>query len=153
VRRDYRRKGIAKRLCGFAERTARGWGYSEVLLKVEADNRKARNLYRSLGYRVVAVDREAERPEASAVGLQFVPTTQVAMRKDLRLPPADVLALRTALLGGGYYLYTQYAAAGLGPEGALSRAEEATGFDLQALLPLLSAIDDALASLLDLVTR
>ena len=31
VRRDCRRKGIAKRLCGVAERTARGWGYSEVL--------------------------------------------------------------------------------------------------------------------------
>ena len=99
VRRDCRRKGIAKRLCGVAERTARGWGYSEVLLKVEADNRKARKLYRSLGYRVVAVDSEAERPEAGAAGLKFVPTTQVALRKDLRLPPADVLALRAALLG------------------------------------------------------
>ena len=30
-------------------------------------------------------------------------------------------------------MYAQYAAAGLGPEGVLSRAEEATGFDLQVM--------------------
>jgi len=143
VRRDFRRKGIAKRLCRAAEKTARGWGYSEVLLKVEADNGKARNLYRSLGYRVVAVDMEAEKPQAGAGGLSFVSTTQVAMRKDLRLPPLDVAALRAALLGGASYLYTQYAATGLGPEGLLRRAEEASGLDLQALLPALAAVDDA----------
>ena len=38
---DFRRRGIAKRLCRAAEASARGWGYSEVLLKVEAGNRKA----------------------------------------------------------------------------------------------------------------
>ena len=31
-------------------------------------------------------------------------------------------------------MYAQYVAAGLGPEGVLSRAEEATGFDLQVRL-------------------
>ena len=157
VRRDFRRRGIAKRLCRAAEQTARGWGYTEVLLKVEADNRKARSLYRSLGYRVIAVDREAERPEASSGGLKFVPTTQVAMRKDLRIPPPDVLALRAGLLGGGYYLYAQYVASGVGPQGLITRAEELSGLDLQALLPALAAIDHAvlplLSPLVDMASR
>ena len=53
------------------------------------------------------------------------------MRKDLRLPPLDVLALRAGLLGGGYYLYAQYVTSGLGPQGLLTRAEGLSGLDLQ----------------------
>ena len=92
VNRAYRKRGIAKRLCREAERAARGWGYNQVLLKVEDDNRRARSLYRKLGYRVVATDTLAERPVAGPGGLKFVSTTQVVMRKDLRFPPTDVIA-------------------------------------------------------------
>ena len=58
------------------------------------------------------------------------------MRKDLRVPPPDVLALRAALLGGGYYLYAQYVASGVGPEGLLRGAEEASGLDLQVIVSI-----------------
>ena len=58
------------------------------------------------------------------------------MRKDLRVPPPDVLALRAALLGGSYYLYAQYVASGLGPEGLLARAEELLGLDLQDIVSI-----------------
>ena len=48
-----RRLGIAAELCNEAERVASvEWGYDAMLLKVEADNHAARNLYeRKLGYR------------------------------------------------------------------------------------------------------
>ena len=92
VSKQARRRGLAQRLCAEAEGLAKEWGYPEVLLKVERNNGKARNLYRKLGYRVVAVDQEAERPVAGPGGVQFVPTVQVAMRKSLSgVPPVDVL--------------------------------------------------------------
>ena len=100
---EYRKKGIAMRLCRAAEDAARGWGFSEVLLKVESDNGKALNLYRRVGYRKVAVDKEAERPVAGSGGLKFVRTTQVAMRKDLRFPPVDTVATALASAIAVYY--------------------------------------------------
>ena len=101
----YRKRGIAKRLCRAAEAEARRWGYNEVLLKVERDNRRARNLYRVLGYRVVAVDKKAERPVASGSGgMRFISTTQVAMRKDLQFPPADVVLSAVVLAGAASFV-------------------------------------------------
>ena len=106
----FRRKGLAQKLCREAESLAKDWGYEEVLLKVERDNGRARNLYRKLGYRVVAVDNKAERPEAGPGGVRYVPTVQVAMRKDLVLPPLDVVGSASALLAGVAYGGTQYGA-------------------------------------------
>lgn len=100
VLRDYRRQGIAKRLCRDAEAAAKSWGYTEMMLKVEKGNRKALNLYRSLGYRVVATDRNAEKPVVSAAGgLRYVKTVNIAMRKDLRFPPVDSVLSAAAVLG------------------------------------------------------
>ena len=74
--------------------------------QVEEDNRRARSLYRALGYRQCAVDRECERPQAGRYSVSFVPTTQVVMRKDVRYPPADVLVLRAAQLAGAAWAAT-----------------------------------------------
>ena len=63
---------------------ARRWGYDEMLLKVEAGNRPAENLYRALGYRVTAEDTLAERPEPGASRVRWVRTSNIVLRKDLR---------------------------------------------------------------------
>ena len=99
VSRDYRRRGIGKRLCRDAELAARAWGFDEVYLKVEKGNRKAFNLYRGLGYRVVATDPDAEKPIVVPGGIKYVKTTNVAMRKDLRFPPVDTALGYVAALG------------------------------------------------------
>ena len=64
----------------------------------------ARKLYQNLGYRQTGIDREAEKPvvgSSNAFGgggaLRFVQTTNIALRKDLLLPPADVAAAAAAL--------------------------------------------------------
>ena len=100
----FRRRGLGKQLCRAAEREARGWGYKEVVLKVEDTNKGARKLYHGLGYRQTGIDREAEKPvvgSSNAFGgggaLRFVQTTNIALRKDLLLPPADVAAAAAAL--------------------------------------------------------
>ena len=103
----YRRRGIAKKLCREAERTAKQWGYNEVLLKVEADNSRARSLYRSLGYRVVDTDKQAERPVVKG-GLRFVKTTQVAMRKSLTFPPFDSVVSALAVAAAVAYASSTY---------------------------------------------
>ena len=99
VSRDYRRRGIGKRLCRDAERAAKEWGFDEVYLKVEKGNRKAFNLYRGLGYRVVATDPNAEKPIVAPGGIKYVKTTNIAMRKDLRFPPVDTALGYVAALG------------------------------------------------------
>eukprot|EP00967_Tisochrysis_lutea_P000944 scaffold1241_cov25-Tisochrysis_lutea.AAC.2 len=100
VDRSYRRRGIAKRLCKAAEAAAKEWGYGEVYLKVEKDNRKARSLYRKLGYRPVpgGEDADAERPVVLGGRLRYEPTTTIAMRKDLGKPPLDVVLKNVLLL-------------------------------------------------------
>lgn len=106
VSRSARRRGIAKRLCRAAEEVARAeWGYDEVLIKVEQSNSRARSLYRGLGYRVVAVLRDSEKPKAGPGGVTFVPTTLLAMRKDLRYPPADVVAAAVAAAAVAAWLW------------------------------------------------
>ena len=135
----YRKKGIAKRLCGAAERAAREWGYDEILLRVERDNGRARALYRKLGYRVVAVDKQAERPEASpAGGLKWVATTQVVMRKDLRAPPLDAVALPLLAAAALWYAWTS-----LEPADAAALLDAARS----------GRLDDAVAAVLDAAAR
>lgn len=56
-----RKLGIATQLCDEAERIASvEWGYEVIVLKVEADNTKARNLYeRKLNYEVKSTEPSA----------------------------------------------------------------------------------------------
>ena len=139
----YRKRGLGKKLCAAAEAIASSeWGFDEVLLKVEQDNRKARSLYRKTGYRVVDVDKQAERPVAGTRGgVTFVPTVQIAMRKSLRGPPLDTIAIRLALAAALYVVFTQYQqpileACGLLASGQMTEA----GRILASLLPALDAL-------------
>lgn len=137
VSSSFRRRGLAKKLCREAEAAAKEWGYDEVLLKVERDNAKARNLYRKLGYRVVAVDKAAERPEAGPGGVRYVPTVQIAMRKSLKYPPLDSVLSKVALAAAASYVALTYQgelaeAVGLARDGQLEAAVRI----LLALLPL-----------------
>ena len=50
VSQSYRRRGIGQKLCKRAEDAARSWGCTEVLLKVESTNSKARSLCKCLAY-------------------------------------------------------------------------------------------------------
>lgn len=132
----YRRKGLGKRLCKEAEAVAATWGYDEILLKVEADNRRARNLYRKMGYRKVYLDKDAEKPEASPGGVKFVQTVQIALRKSLRYPPLDTLVVSAAGLVAAAAIYATNAdllqqAAGLLLDGEIAEAAEL----LASLLP------------------
>lgn len=45
---SYRRRGLARRLCLGAEAAARGWGYDEVMLKVDTTNTKVAAMYASI---------------------------------------------------------------------------------------------------------
>jgi ribosomal protein S18 acetylase RimI-like enzyme len=99
VDRGYRRQGIANRLCKGAEEAAKGWGYDEIYLKVDKTNTKALNLYRKHGYRPVpdGEDTEAEKPVVQGGRLRYEPTTTLALRKDLRKPPPDVVVRNGAM--------------------------------------------------------
>ncbi|KAL1514888.1 hypothetical protein AB1Y20_003970 [Prymnesium parvum] len=136
VSRGFRRRGIGRQLCRASEALARSWGFSEILLRVEQDNTKARRLYHSLGYRTVGVDTEAERPDASSGRLEFVRTTQVVMRKDLRFPPLDTVAIRLGLLGGAvlYYPVVEPVLA----EAAAGRVQSAFRMAFDLLQPVLT---------------
>lgn len=50
VRREFRRRGIARKLLSFAEALCRGEGCSHLELLTGEDNFAARALYQSLGY-------------------------------------------------------------------------------------------------------
>jgi len=82
-----RRRGLARQLCLEGEKEVLSWGYTELLLLVEAENEPALRLYRSLGYKEVWRDENAMAskavPYAGSAALQKVQVCNVAMRKDL----------------------------------------------------------------------
>ena len=137
----FRRRGLAKSLCREAEALAKSWGYDEVLLKVERDNSRARSLYRKLGYRMVSIDKDAERPEAGPGGIKYVPTVQVAMRKSLRYPPLDSVvvaatAATAAVLLGMRFSDEAAVIAGLVANGRGAAAAERLREIVLSLLPI-----------------
>ena len=52
VRKEYRRRGVARQLLQSAEQKATDWGFQEIYLHVMADNNRARCLYEQMGYQV-----------------------------------------------------------------------------------------------------
>jgi ribosomal protein S18 acetylase RimI-like enzyme len=56
VKKEFRRKGIAKQLLLMCERIALDWGYKDLYLHVLEDNQPARRMYFKAGYRVETVE-------------------------------------------------------------------------------------------------
>jgi len=88
VHKNFRRRGVARRLVQESEGQARSWGFSELLLKVEKGNTQAEALYLSLGFRQISEDTRAEKPQAGRWCVQWVPTTNRIMLKDMGFDPA-----------------------------------------------------------------
>ena len=83
VAHEWRRRGIAARLIQESEDTARGWGFDEMMLKVDVSNVAAIQAYLRAGYRTVATDPTAERPRAGLIRVRWERTTLLCMRKEL----------------------------------------------------------------------
>ncbi|CBJ49195.1 conserved unknown protein [Ectocarpus siliculosus] len=83
VARSERRKGLAKRLVKHCEDVCRGWGYDEVLLLVEENNKRARRLYSKLGYKMLFRDTKAKKILPDSYQIRDVPCVNVCMRRDL----------------------------------------------------------------------
>lgn len=83
VRENRRRRGIGSLLMQECENAAQRWGFTEVVLQVEEDNREARALYQALGYRELFTDRTARRYDTSGFFLRNVRTAKTTLSKPL----------------------------------------------------------------------
>jgi len=103
VRPDVRRKGIAKKLMKECEEVSKEWGYKEIWLLVEDDNRRAKKLYRKLGYKNVMSEPDTSFKVLDG-RVQEIDVTNVYMRKSLKpgilgvLENTDWLKVGAALL-------------------------------------------------------
>ncbi|KAG8060647.1 hypothetical protein GUJ93_ZPchr0002g24374 [Zizania palustris] len=72
VRKEERRKGIAKMLVAEAEARAKSWGCRSVALHCDVNNLAALRLYQNLGYKCIRVPEDAKWPEPKiAQGVQY----------------------------------------------------------------------------------
>ena len=100
VAEDFRRRGVATRLMREAEVHAQRWGFDSLLLKVEAGNEPAENLYHSLGYVVTAEDTLAEKPEPGIFRVRWVRTCNTVMSKTLVPAVSEAVAHGAPVLRG-----------------------------------------------------
>jgi ribosomal protein S18 acetylase RimI-like enzyme len=113
VKDKYRKQGIGKALCRKVEAKAESMGFDDIYLCVEKDNTPAIKFYNKIGYRQFDINTEAKRPKIITNGLEFVPTTQLIMRKDLKNPPpSDTPPLAPIALGAVGLLAAGYIATG-----------------------------------------
>ena len=59
----------------------RAWGYDQILLQVDADNKPARAFYRKLGFEELLTDMSEKRYDANGLYLTFVKAPKVLLRK------------------------------------------------------------------------
>lgn len=91
-----RRQGLAQRLCEKVELVARSWGYSELYLKVEAENEAARALYeQKMRFREVGIMKDAPAIRVDAKQGEFVeiPADTLVLSKSIRPSSARQAAL------------------------------------------------------------
>lgn len=89
VERNYRRKGIARKLLREAEAIAQSWGYRELLLEVSAFNNAAIKFYSRGGYKVLRSDvagTGAEEVDTSGLWWTFSTVPKYVLRKGLYFP-------------------------------------------------------------------
>ncbi|BAF10360.1 GCN5-related N-acetyltransferase 4, chloroplastic [Oryza sativa Japonica Group] len=72
VRKEERRKGIAKMLVAEAEERAKSWGCRSMALHCDVNNIAALRLYKNLGYKCIHVPEDAKWPEPKiAKGVRY----------------------------------------------------------------------------------
>ncbi|NJM74625.1 MAG: GNAT family N-acetyltransferase [Acaryochloridaceae cyanobacterium RU_4_10] len=76
VSKSLRRQGLGKQLLAACEPIVRRWGFSELYLHVQGENRAARGLYSSMGYRLC-------RNEMPPWVKLLAPSQQLLLRKEL----------------------------------------------------------------------
>jgi ribosomal protein S18 acetylase RimI-like enzyme len=74
---DWRREGLARKLFGRVQSFAREEGVLQIHLCVNAENLRARNLYRSLGFKSFGAE-----PRAMRVGDKFFDEEHMVLRLD-----------------------------------------------------------------------
>ena len=87
VARSARRRGVGKKLAVAAERHARDFGYSEIVLLVEEGNTPAQKLYKRMGYQPLWKQGPVPKIDVSEKGVRSVKTTNLAMAKSLKQSP------------------------------------------------------------------
>merc|ERR1712232_635036 len=77
VAKKARRKGVARVLCDEIEALAGDWGFCEVHLLVESENKAARNLYeKKLGYKLLSTTMAAPALRVDFENGEFVEVQQ-----------------------------------------------------------------------------
>ena len=70
IRRDKRKKGLGRLLVSASSDTAKSFGYEELYLQVDSDNKAAQNLYRKEGFKQIFTDPDATCVVSGQWGLQ-----------------------------------------------------------------------------------
>lgn len=70
VRRDKRKKGLGKLLLNASADTAKSFGYEELYLQVDSNNKAAQALYRKEGYKQIFTDPDATCVVSGQFGLK-----------------------------------------------------------------------------------
>ena len=81
---DWRREGLARKLFARVQAFAREEGVLQIHLCVNAENLRARKLYRSLGFASFGVE-----PRAMRVGDRFFDEEHMVLRLDARFPQEE----------------------------------------------------------------
>ena len=84
VSRQYRRQNVATKLMESVEVCVQAWGYNEVVLQVEEENKGGREFYRKRGYKLLWKDKSCRKFDADGLWLRNVRTTKLCLRKKLR---------------------------------------------------------------------
>lgn len=58
VKKEYRNHGIGKKIAEFLIDKAKEWGYSEITLGVDCDNKAAVHLYKKIGFEVYSCEED-----------------------------------------------------------------------------------------------